>query len=254
LNERFALILAAFPDFVYTVDEVVTQDDLAATRWTATGTQSGEWLGIAPTNREVRFDGLNIFRIECGRIAESWSDSDVLGLLQQLGASEVSATPLTEEAAAMTTPLATPCPEDTPEQDVALARRWTEEVWNGQNLDVLDEIADPNIVHDGGAFPVTQGVDAVKSAIGATLAIFPDMSLTVDQTVASDGSVVVRWSGTGTHEGEYFGIAPTGKTVTLQGMNLYHLACGKIVQSWSFIDGLGLLQQLEGATAMATPA
>jgi steroid delta-isomerase-like uncharacterized protein len=154
----------------------------------------------------------------------------------------------------MSAPAATPCADDAPEANVAIARRWTEEVWNGQNLDVLDEIADPMIVHDGGAFPVTSGVDALKNAIGATLAVFPDMSLTVDQTVANDGSVAVRWSGTGTHESEYFGIAPTGKTVTMQGTNLYHIACGRIVRSWSYTDGLGILQQLQGATAMATPA
>jgi predicted ester cyclase len=90
--------------------------------------------------------------------------------------------------------------------------------------------------------------------IGATLAVFPDIAITVEQTVTKGDMVVVRWSGTGTHEGDYFGIAPTGKTVNFTGANLYLLSCGRIVQSWSFLDGLGLLQQLHEPTAEATPA
>ena len=54
-----------------------------ATRWTATGTQRGEWRGIAPTNREVTWQGC-IFRFECGQIVKSWSEADHLGLRQRL--------------------------------------------------------------------------------------------------------------------------------------------------------------------------
>ena len=88
-NERWALFFEAFPDLKFTVDLVLAQDDLAATHWTATGTHRGEWLGIAPTEREVTWTGINIFRIECGQIVESWGEADHLGLLSQLGATEI---------------------------------------------------------------------------------------------------------------------------------------------------------------------
>jgi steroid delta-isomerase-like uncharacterized protein len=97
-NERWALFFEAFPDLEFTVDLVVAEEDLAVTYWTATGTQRGEWLGIAPTDREVSWQGINIFRIECGQIVESWSEADHLGLLSQLGATEIPAAVATPAA------------------------------------------------------------------------------------------------------------------------------------------------------------
>ena len=97
-SERWAQFFTAFPDLEFTVDLVVGEDDLAATHWTATGTHRGEWLGIAPTDREVTWQGINIFRIECGQIVESWGTADHLGLLQQLGAIELPAAMATPAA------------------------------------------------------------------------------------------------------------------------------------------------------------
>jgi steroid delta-isomerase-like uncharacterized protein len=90
-NERWALFFEAFPDLEFTVDLVFADENLATTLWTATGTHRGEWLGIAPTEREVSWQGINIFRIECGLIVESWGKADHLGLLSQLGAIEIPA-------------------------------------------------------------------------------------------------------------------------------------------------------------------
>ena len=97
-TERWAQFFTAFPDLAFTVDQVVAEDDLVATHWTATGTHRGEWLGIAPTDREVTWQGINIFRFECGQIVESWSAADHLGLLGQLGATDIPV--------AMATPIA----------------------------------------------------------------------------------------------------------------------------------------------------
>jgi steroid delta-isomerase-like uncharacterized protein len=88
-SERWGLFFTAFPDLEFTVDQVVAEEDLVATHWTATGTHRGEWLGIAPTDREVTWQGINIFRFECGQIVESWGTADHLGLLSQLGAIDV---------------------------------------------------------------------------------------------------------------------------------------------------------------------
>jgi predicted ester cyclase len=88
-NERWALFFEAFPDLEFTVDLVLVDENLATTSWTATGTHQGEWLGIAPTDREVTWTGINIFRIECGQIVESWGTADHLSLLSQLDAIEL---------------------------------------------------------------------------------------------------------------------------------------------------------------------
>jgi predicted ester cyclase len=254
-NERWALFNKAFPNLEFSVDLVVVDGNLAATRWTATGTQRGEWQGIAPTDREVTWSGINVFRIDCGKIVESWGEADHIGLRAQLGATDIPAIPAAPVMAA--TPVAaaatTPCADDSPEANIAVARRWTDEVWTDKNLDVLDEIASPAIVHHGAAFPDVHGVDALKEAVSRQIAAFPDINLTVDEAIADRDLVVVRWSGTGTNEGEFLGLAPTGREVMLTGINVYRIACGQIVESWSELNGLDLLRQIQEAAGTPTP-
>lgn len=252
--ERWALFNTAFPDLEFTVDLAVADGDLVATYWTATGTQEGEWQGIAPTNSKVTWDGVNIFRIECGMIAESWGEANHLGLLAQLGATDIP-TDLIDSPADAATPMAagdaTPCADDSPETNLAVAQRWTDEVWTQQALDVLDEIAAPEIVHHGGAFPDARGVEAVKGGVGAVLATFPDIQISIDEAFAANDLVAVRWSGVGTQQGDYLGHPATGKEVQFTGINLYRIHCGKIVESWSETNGLAVLRMIqEGA---ATP-
>lgn len=251
-SDRLRLFLAAFPDIAFTVDLVVAEGDLAASLWTATGTHAAEWQGIPATGREVTWSGINIFRFACGKIAESWGEADHISLRQQLGATDVPPAPETAPAATPAAPAATPCPDDSPAANVAVARRWTEEVINQGQLDLLDDLLDPGIVHHGASFPDVQGIDGVEDALARVIAVFPEQ-LTVDLTVAGDNLVAVRWSGTATHEGPFFGVEATGREVTLTGINVYRFSCGRIVESWSEINALDLLRQIQGS-AEATPA
>jgi steroid delta-isomerase-like uncharacterized protein len=247
-SERWDQFFTAFPDLEFTVDLVAAEGDLAATRWTATGTHRGEWQGIAPTEREVTWQGINVFRFECGQIVESWGEADHLGLLSQLGATDIPAllaTPAAQAEAAIPAPMATPCADDSAEANVATARRWTEEVYTGKDLAVLDEILDPAAIHHGAAFPDAVGVEAIKEALAGTFASFPDINLTVDATIADGDLVVVRWSGTGTNDGPWLGMEPTGKSADFTGTNIYRFACGQIVESWSEMDALSVLRDLQ---------
>lgn len=250
-NERLRLFLTAFPDIAFTVDLVVAEDDLAASLWTATGTHSAEWQGIPATGVEVTWSGVNIFRFECGKIAESWGEADHISLRQQLGATDVPAA-FAASSAAPAALVATPCPDDSPEANTAAARRWTEEVINQGRIDLLDELLDPGIVHHGASFPDVQGIEGVKEALARVIDVFPEQ-LIVDLTVAGDDIVAVRWTGTGTHEGPFLGVEATGREVTLTGINVYRFSCGRIVESWSEINALDLLLQIRGS-AEATPA
>jgi predicted ester cyclase len=257
--ERWTLFNTTFPDLQFTVDLLAAQDDLVASLWTATGTHSGEWQGIAATNKHVTWQGINMFRIECWKIAESWGEANHLGLLAQVGSPDVPAF-LADTAASEATPVtaesaATPCATDSPEANLALVERWTNDVWTGQDLAVLDQIASPNIVHHGGAFPDAHGIEAVKDGVRSQLAVYPDITLGIDATIADGDLVAVRWSGTGTNEGEFLGHAPSGKEIAISGINIYRVNCGKIVESWSEINGIGMLRQIQGAEteAMATP-
>lgn len=88
--------------------------------------------------------------------------------------------------------------------------------------------------------------------LGAMLSGFPDLRHTIEQVIANDDTVVIRWQAEGTNDGEFQGHAPTGKTATWTGVNIYRFECGRIAEEWSEGDGLGRLMQL-GLIATSTP-
>lgn len=255
---RWAVFNAAFPDLTFDVDVVAATDTMAASHWTATGTQAKEWQGLPATNKVVSWSGINIFRIACGMIAESWGEADHIGLRAQLGGTDVPPLPMADMAMASPEPdmaAASPCAAAAPEDTLAIVQRWADDVWTNQKLDVLDEIASPDIIHHGATFPTTHGVDALKDAVSRQFTTFPDMVITVEDAFASGDMAVVRWSGTGTQQGEFFGVPPTNAPVHMTGINIYRLNCGKIVESWSNMNALDVLNEIRtAAEAEATPA
>lgn len=77
---------AAFPDIRATIDDQVAEGELVVTRWTATGTHLGPFLGVAPTGRRVTVPVIVVWRVLDGRAVEDWTRWDRLDLLHQLGA------------------------------------------------------------------------------------------------------------------------------------------------------------------------
>ena len=85
-REFFKVWNIAFPDLRMSLDLTVSEDDLIAYRWTASGTHRGPYHGHPPTGRSVRFSAIAVNRIRDGLIAEEWIEIDNLGLLRQIGA------------------------------------------------------------------------------------------------------------------------------------------------------------------------
>ncbi len=85
IREYFEMLYGAFTDHHLSVEDVVAEEDKVALRVTFRGTHVGEFMGIPATGREVEITAMDIFRIEGGKIAELWSETDVLGLMWQLG-------------------------------------------------------------------------------------------------------------------------------------------------------------------------
>ena len=75
----------AFPDLERTVEDLVAEGDRVVARWSARGTNTGSFNGMPATGRTATSSGITIFRLQDGKIVEEWSESDMLGLLQQLG-------------------------------------------------------------------------------------------------------------------------------------------------------------------------
>jgi predicted ester cyclase len=75
---------AAFPDLHFALDDVLSDADRVAVRWTATGTQSGQFFGLEPTGRHARWTGMDMVRLRDGRLVELWVNADGAGLWEQL--------------------------------------------------------------------------------------------------------------------------------------------------------------------------
>lgn len=78
--------LEGIPDAYYDVKEILEQGDRVVCRWSCTGTQTGNFYGMPPTNQKVDVNGITIFRIEAGKIAELWNVWDQFTLVEQLKA------------------------------------------------------------------------------------------------------------------------------------------------------------------------
>jgi predicted ester cyclase len=83
-EQLHAILTGAFPDLRITVEDTVAGDDKVAARMTFRGTHQGPFRGIEPTGRPVEFSSIRIYRIEDGKVAETWAEVDALGLLGQL--------------------------------------------------------------------------------------------------------------------------------------------------------------------------
>ena len=85
IDEVVSACRAAFQDLYVTVEDMVAEKDMVAARFTARGVHKGDFMGLPPTGKPIAMTGMEIFRLENGKIAELWGEANLLGLMQQLG-------------------------------------------------------------------------------------------------------------------------------------------------------------------------
>lgn len=126
-----------------------------------------------------------------------------------------------------------------------ISRIHAEEFLGEGNLNHVDEhIVDDYVWHRPGAIDSIHGPDEVKEFGLEIRNAFPDLEVTVKDIFAKDDKVVRRDQYTGTHDGEYMGIPPTGKEIESQAIVINRFEDGQMVESWGIGDTMGLLQQL----------
>jgi steroid delta-isomerase-like uncharacterized protein len=133
--------------------------------------------------------------------------------------------------------------EEMSEQNKTLARRWFEDLFSRGDLDTANQILSADFV-DHLPREEERGIEELKHYVSSYRTAFPDIQDTVEEIVAEGDKVVVRWRSRGTHQGEFMGVAPTGREVAFTGMRLFRIAENKIVESWVNIDERGLQEQL----------
>jgi len=138
------------------------------------------------------------------------------------------------------------------ENNKALIRRVYEEAINQGNLALLDELVSSGYeLHDPNYPQPVLGAEGLKQYLQTFRSAFPDLHFTIEDLMGEGDTVALRQTARSTHQGELFGIAPTGKQLTVTGMTCHRFVNGKLVESWVNYDSLGMLQQLGVIPAMS---
>jgi steroid delta-isomerase-like uncharacterized protein len=132
-----------------------------------------------------------------------------------------------------------------------LASRGIEEVWNRGNFEVVDEIIASDFAGHS-SMGDTHGSEEARQFWMSLHAAFPDIHFSIEDQIAEGDKVVTRWSSDATHTGEFRGMPATGKHGHITGITIMRVVDGKVVEGWTNLDELGLLQQLGVIPALDT--
>ena len=131
------------------------------------------------------------------------------------------------------------------EENKALVRRLVEEVFNRGNISLADEFLAPDFVEHEELPPgIPPGREAPKQLTTMMHSAFPDFKATIDDIIAEGDKVVVRMTWSGTHNGEFMGIPPTGNSFSVGVIDILRIVDGKLTDHWGQTDNMGMMQQL----------
>ena len=135
----------------------------------------------------------------------------------------------------------------------SIARRVPEEIATGKNFDLVEEVYAEDCVEHGPFGQDIEGRDAVREQLETFVDAFPDFEATVDDVVTEGDTVAMRVTLSGTHEGSFMGIEPTGESFRVQNMVFTRVEDGRIVERWLQPDTLGVLAQLGVVDSPVSP-
>lgn len=218
----------AFPDSRTEIRTLTADDDRVVVECIGRGTHEGPLVTptgtIAPTGSQVEVPFCDVFEMRGGKIARARSYFDAVTMMAQLDATD--SRPSVES------------------ENVALARRWFDVISSGE-LDAVQTLFAPTYrLHYPDLDSGTVGPEVIRGLVGAYRDAFPDLSFTVDDTIASGELVVVRWTAEGTNRGSLLGAPATSRFARWTGTSVLRIRDGRIVEDWVESDRLGMLQQL----------
>lgn len=128
-------------------------------------------------------------------------------------------------------------------QNKEIAKRLYEEVFNQRRVTVLDELAAADYVEHDPLPGQGTGLQGLKDRVNALIEGL-DPQFTIEDVIAEEDKVVVRWTNSGTHTGAFLGIPPTGRSFSIAGIDVYRIEDGKLAEHWHVIDMYGQMVQL----------
>src|SRR5215218_3663254 len=132
----------------------------------------------------------------------------------------------------------------TAEENKAIFRRYAEEVGNQHNFEIVDQIFERYIAHQPDGSTLERGPEDVKRFQGEFHSAFSDFHINIEEQIAEGDKVVSRYTMRGTHQGDFRGMAPTGKEIEIKGVTIFRFSPeGKVVETWDSYDQLSLMRQ-----------
>lgn len=232
-KDLVVMLHSCFPDFHIEALDMVASGDTVVTRWRGGGTHLGAAIktvagDIPASGRKFEIDGMSWQRMQNGLIVETHGNEDTVGMFAQLGV------------------IPSPMTASTPQQNLRTAHRYFDDVMNQGDLAVIREIATPDFqfIIPTQPAPIT-GFEAFSEFVTYLRNAFPDLKFTVEREIAADDKVAMRWHITGTHGGEFLGMAATGNRIEDYGVDIFTFADGKIKTVHVNENDWGLVQQLQ---------
>jgi steroid delta-isomerase-like uncharacterized protein len=124
-----------------------------------------------------------------------------------------------------------------------IVKEYIERVWNRGDLTAFERLTTPSFTYRLGEQPPRDRA-GMQQFLAMTRSAFPDWHVEIADIVMEHEVAAVRWFGLVTHQGPFHGIHPTGRQIRVSGINMYHIAEGKIAEEWEQTDSLSMLRQL----------
>ncbi len=135
------------------------------------------------------------------------------------------------------------------DDNIALVRRWFEEIWNQRRAQVIDELLTAESVCHADDGPIRGPEEFKERQYDPLTSAFPDLRIEVDAIIGQDDVVVVRWSAAGTHSGDGLGFRATRATASFRGITWIHVRGGKMIEGW---QSSNIPEVIRGLSAMSS--
>lgn len=243
--KNFVVMLrTAFPDLHYEVDHLTTSDLIGEKqkvvhRIVAHGTHQGTWGPIPATGKRMTWSEIHIGLYVQGVLVEHWGNIDSLSIMQQMGVIPG----WSEKPAALPPPAISGMKNTNRQENAMIVRSYIHNVWNKGRLEVADELVHPQCV--AASLPeLPVGSEGARQVVSIYREAFPDLHLDIEDLIAEEDVVAIRYRMAGTQQGVFMGIPPTDRDIEMDGCSIFRLGDGQIIQVWQEMDVLGLLGQL----------
>jgi len=255
LKQIFGGFSVVVPDLRITVEDIIADGDRAAVRSTVTGTPAGPYLGVDPAGRPMRFEAIDIWHIEDGRVAEGWHVEDFVAALVGWGAVTFASRPPAAAAPSAAPPAAAPAAGGA-DDPLDVVRRWYQALRSADAAAIGAIIDDRFVNHGpiGAGVPMSTGRAGIGDDVRSLHRAFPDLDVIVADMFAEHDKVVTRVIARGTHLGPLPRIPPTARRTAVMGHEIWRVGNGRILEHWGRFEDLDLLQQIGILPVPSVPA